>query len=477
MIQLRVSAVKLRPFALCQLATVFFATIGVGHAQGISSISSGGQRVFVTGFTPVIGPRGVVGGIDVDTNGVLVSASDFSGSRLRKQATAEKPRDLARHGEIRNSSPMRMISLAKLETAIQESVEAQSTLTDDILFLAGLQRIQYVFACPDAGDIVLAGPADDWELRDGQLLGIHNHEAILHLDDLLDALQSSTAAFHGKGISCSIDPTKEGSQRLQTLLRRSNPKLDLAGKALMEQAMGAQVITLTGIRKSSHFSRVLVGSDYLMKRIAMGLDPPPLASLPSYLDLMKHQASGSQILAPRFWLTPKYDTTEKSVDELVWHFQGPGLRAMTENGYLNQDAQLVNAGPNPGGQQWADIFSDSYEELAVKQPVFGQLSGCVDLAIVAAIIAQNDLARRSGCPLLLLSDANKIRGQTHSVPKSVSSLASVTRGRKGWIVSVSGGVDLDVQSVLKTTIINHDLKNIDPEAKGDSWWWDSSPSE
>ena len=472
MILLRLVAAKLSILATCQFAIFLFAN--VGHAQGVSS---GGQRAFVTGFTPIIGSRGVVGGIDVDTDGVLISASELSHKHLPKQAIAERKRNGVHKGSIHEPSSMRFVSLAKLEAAIQKSIDADSSLTDDILFLAGLQRIRYVFACPSVDDIVIAGPVEDWELRDGQVVGIHNHKATLHLDDLLDALQSSAAAFHGKGISCSIDPTEEGSKRLYRLLHRRNPQLDLAGRTLMEQTMGAQVITLTGIRQSSHFARVLVGSDYLMKRIAMGLDPSPLENLSSYLSLMKHHRSESHFLAPRFWLAPKYDTVEKSADELVWHFNGTGLKTMTEHGYLNQNAQLVNAGrPNVDGQKWADDFTAAYEELAVKQPVFGQLSGCVDLAVVAAIICQSDLMLRARCPLLLLSDPMKIHGQEYSVPTSVSSLASVTRGRKGWVVSVSGGVDLDIQTVLETASTNQDLDKIAPISNGESWWWDSSPS-
>jgi hypothetical protein len=48
------------------------------------------------------------------------------------------------------------------------------------------------------------------------------------------------------------------------------------------------------------------------------------------------------------------------------------------------------------------------------------------------------------------------------------------RGRGGWVVSVSGGVDLDTKGVLDAVEENSKLAVIRQTAMGNrqSWWWD-----
>ena len=55
----------------------------------------------------------------------------------------------------------------------------------------------------------------------------------------------------------------------------------------IEQLLGPQTITITGVPATSHFARVLVAADYRMKRLGMKLDPPPIPGLPSYVDMIR----------------------------------------------------------------------------------------------------------------------------------------------------------------------------------------------
>ena len=57
-----------RSLIVCAVLLAFSAWQDRVNAQGIAS---GGGRPFVIGFTPVIGPNGGVGGIDVDADGLL----------------------------------------------------------------------------------------------------------------------------------------------------------------------------------------------------------------------------------------------------------------------------------------------------------------------------------------------------------------------------------------------------------------------
>ncbi len=61
---------------------------------------------------------------------------------------------------------MRKISLKALEAASSTILtENSGMLPDEIKYLGGLQRVQYMFVYPDQQDIVLAGPAEGWKDR------------------------------------------------------------------------------------------------------------------------------------------------------------------------------------------------------------------------------------------------------------------------------------------------------------------------
>ena len=96
------------------------------------------------------------------------------------------------------------------------------------------------------------------------------------------------------------------------------------------------------------------------------------------------------------------------------------------------------------------------------------------MAVVAAILMREDLLNRAGCRLLLLTDPARISGESYVIPTRTPSLASVVRGRRGWMVSVSGGVDLDTSNVLDQSRTDPQLQKTRKEAfeNSQSWWWD-----
>ena len=51
----------------------------------------------------------------------------------------------------------------------------------------------------------------------------------------------------------------------------------------MEEAVGPQTITVTGVPDTSHFARVIVAADFRMKRLAMNFEPAPVDGMPSFL--------------------------------------------------------------------------------------------------------------------------------------------------------------------------------------------------
>ena len=430
-----------------------------------ASVGSTSIRPFVLGFTPVIGRNGFVGGVSVDAEGVITRAVVDAKGLLAARSDA-----LASDRKTK----LRMVSLGALEKALAELVVNRKPIPEEVSFLAGIQRVEYVFALPDKSDIILAGPAESWRVDDrGVAIGVTTGLPVVRLDDLLEAFRTAEIAATGRGISCSIDPTEEGLARLQTLLKNRNLQFSRRTTDLMQKAVGANQITVTGVAGDSHFARVMVAADYLMKRLAMGLEDAPVAAMPSYMNLVAKQGARSAGTAsPRWWLAVNYSPLLRTEDGLSWQLRGPGVKAMTENGFVDSTGTLVESGrADRQAQRWADTMTAKYEELSRAEPVFGELRNCMDLAVVAAIVTHYDLVKHVGAELPLLTKGKDVRGPRYHNPQTVEPHLSVARTRKGWIVGVSGGVDLDSWSVLNEPETGAVSRPSDCPSDA-TWWWD-----
>ena len=124
---------------LLALAVVFSAP-SVLWVQ--SSSSSGSNTTNNNNFTQQAG-------VTIDAQGVLHTKiySDPTG-QLMASCVAAARRTLNR--QVATFSKTRYVSLNRLEQAI---LDHQSTLTDEMRYLAGLQRVRYVFYYPDSKDM------------------------------------------------------------------------------------------------------------------------------------------------------------------------------------------------------------------------------------------------------------------------------------------------------------------------------------
>lgn len=433
-------------------------------------------RPFVTGLIPVIGRGGFVGGVSVDAAGVVKRSDTETLGRLRelRLVALEKIRS-----DLDKSSTMRKVSLRGLMAAIDARRRKGSPVTDELQNLAGLQRVEYVFVYPENHDIVLAGFAEGWKVdTQGNVVGQKTGRPVLQLDDLIVALRTSKNAATGDGITCSIDPSKEGASRLERLLGTRGLQMNETTVARLEEALGPQNITLTGIPAGSRFACVLVAADFMLKRLGMNLEPAPIQGMPSYMEMLQASSSASPRNAmPRFWLAPRYDPLLKDTEGLAWQLRGPGVQALAEDGYLKSGrASTVSRGKSTSlAEQWAETMSAKYEPLSQALPVFQELRNCMDLAVVAALLVKEDLPRKAGCDIALLLDDKRIQVASYPVPKTTDSRASLVRKGREWIVSVSGGVAVDSWSVLEHVEQQPKLSDTRRQATlydENRWWWD-----
>lgn len=453
--------------SICQHRLRLGVVLVVSAAFWLSGIGPAGAQI----VSPVT--TSAVGGVSINAEGVLNNRSAADRQRLLKERQSALR---AVDGDLRAKTPLRKVSLRRLEEAILHSRQSGQPLADEIVLLAGLQRVQFIFVYPEQKDIVLAGPAEGWVLSpEGDVVGATSGKPVLLLDDLLVALRTVESSRSG-GISCSIDPTRDGLARLQKAVARlgqigPDPQQTLAG---IEETLGPQTISVRGVPAESHFANVLVAADYRMKRLAMKFDEPPVTGLPSYLDLAQAGATGMSNVLPRWWLATNYEALATDGEGLAWELRGSGVRAVAEEDFLVA-GEIKRPGRKVAGaaQRWADNMTSRYDALSSKEAIFGQLRNCMDLAVVAALVEKEQLLHKAGCELAALADARQIPQAELPAPKQVDSKCSfVKKGRK-WLISASGGVQIDAWNVIERRRVDSTLGAVrgKAQAAGQRWWW------
>ncbi len=413
-----------------------------------------------------------VGGISIDAQGMVQNiAPDQLGHLTKMWSKALGGLPI----EVDTFSPMRKVSLRGLEAVLRDCIEQNKQVPDEVVYLAGLQRIRYVFVYPEEQDIVLVGPAEGWMVHPkGMVVGVKSGRPVMLLDDLIVALRSARDAAQG-GMSCSIEPSAEGLARLQqfvaTLRTIGNPQQTAAS---IEQVLGPQRVLINGVPPESHFARVLLAADYRMKRIAMDLEPSPIKGLPSFMHMVSATGRGMSNMLPRWWLEPNYQPLLRGQGGLAWELRGASVRALTEEDYLAANGNKERTGKaSPAAQRWAEIFTEKYDDLALAEPVFGELQNCMDLAIVAALIVKENLMEKANYRLPVLLDP-QVKTSTGPAPKSLATVARVMKKGTNWVISASGGVLIQPWAIADNTQPSDEPDKLraktSPQGKK-AWYW------
>jgi hypothetical protein len=425
------------------------------------------EAQFVNGF------QRAVGGISIKSDGLIENA----GVDVLGKLGAERARFVKKApSDLNAAASLRKVSLRGLEQAIETSLQSGKSLPEEVIFLAGLQDIRYVFVYPEQKDIVLVGFGEGWRIDGhGDVVGISTGKPVLLLDDLLTALRTAESSARS-GISCSIDPSPEGIQRLRahaaTLKTMSDKKVIASG---LERALGRQQITFTGVPATSHFAAVLVAADYRMKRLAMAFEASPVEGMPSFLAMYKSAGIGMDNILQRWWLEPKYESVLRSPDGLAWQFNGASVMCMTEEDFGTANGQREHTGkPSAVAQKWADNMTSHYEALAAAQPVFGELRNCMQLALVGALVAHERLADKADCVLTALMQDSTLRTFELPAATQVNSRVSMVRHGQNWIISASGGINICPGNVVTKARESSSPAEARAKAMGvakSNWYW------
>lgn len=443
-------------------------TIPVWHLWGITLVVVMSVGVSSRSHAQIV--QQAVGGIAVNADGVVDAPTvedEAALNELRDAALADVP------GDLQPFTKLRAVSLKNLESQIAESLAAGRDLSEAVRYLAGLQRIEYVFVYPERNDVVIAGPAEGWRIdKLGNVVGVTTGRPVLLLEDLSVALRTRDTV-QLEAIACSIDPTAEGIQRINSLMRQiremGDPDTTLGA---MEEALGPQVITVTGVPRTSHFARTLVAADFRMKRLAMGFEQSPVSGMPSFMDMLA-TSRGSQNATPRWWLAPKYEPLARDAEGLAWQLRGQGVQCLTEEDHFNAEGKRERTTKaSTTATKWANTLTERYSELADQDSSFAQLRNAMDLAVVAALLDKEGLLVKAGLELPNLT--HQIVLTEYPAPRESASRANFVRRRGDFVISTSGGVQIVpwqlVEQVEEVASIGETRANL--AAPGDAWVWE-----
>ena len=439
-----------------------------------------------------VGGVGTAAGVVIDGKGVLHkrSVTDPGGQVTRERIAAAKA---SMPPELTRSSRSRKISLTRLEKQI---VKNGGVATDEMRYLAGLQRVRHVFCYPESGDVVIEGPAEGWiqfEFRldldvAKRVVGMTSGRPVVQLQDLVVALRAFPPGGQGTPeIGCSIDPTQQGLAEMRRFLSTSGSNFAVGQEQAvaaymvngLRTSLGMQEISVNGVPPDTHFAQVLVEADYRMKLTGIGLEQPPVRMV-SFVERVNPAAVSRNALF-RWYFVPDYNCVRRSKDGLGMELVGDGVKLVGEDELVTADGQRSAAGrASSASQMFTTSFTKKYPELAKYSPVYAELRNLIDLVVAAAYIQEQDYYGKAGWTMELFASEEAFAVQTYQPPKQVeSTVAAIWKGRR-LMTPIGGGVQIQAAMALEPENVLADdndkvaelRKETNVKLAKDQWWWD-----
>jgi len=427
-------------------------------------------------------------GVDIDAAGVIGSL--LTDDRTTDLTTLRETAAPGRSSQgARRNSPLRKVSLPRLEKHVQLCLADGRQPTEAMQLLAGLTRIEYVFVYPDTGDLVIAGPAGDWVLgKEGRVVNADSNQPVLRLDDLVVLLRHTDKTGAAR-FGCMINPRQENLARAQAFLKESakrsiDPRDRPAWLERLRSSVGRQDVEVYGIDSRTRVAQVMVEADYRMKLVGMGIEEG-VPGVTSYLDLIEIPPGGSPppMGVLRWWFTLNYDAVTANTDRKAFAIRGQGVKVLSENERLAADGQRIHTGQSEAlNRQFAQSFTRHFAALCRKYPVYAELRNVCDLALVAALMQKEGLADRVRCHKTCFGDGGAYQVKRGVTPTHTETVINhrVIR-RKHIIAGVSGGVRVDPAPLVVRSAIDvmtdGPLSAKSTEAAPEKlspqdWWWD-----
>ncbi|GEM_PF-594365 len=264
------------------------------------------------------------------------------------------------------------VAQARVEQAVKQGVDWRKK-EPDLFYLGGITKPLAVVLDAKTGDWILVGERDP---KSSMLIGERDPKSsVLTLDDWVVALRARF--IHGeKDPGVTIDPLCPKGDKKEGCRDYTRQKVRFFG----------------GI-ENTRFGQVCYESDWLMKRIGLGLERLPIEKLQTYYELSLEQyrkAGGARTeVGSRFWFYPIVSRVNVLGDVLLLERLQMGV--FTQVLYAEMDGKPVanvdkfEFYPSEG---FSRSFSENYDAAAEAREVLETLRGLTRLAALAKGLTQ-----------------------------------------------------------------------------------------
>jgi hypothetical protein len=374
-------------------------------------------------------------GVYIDAEGVLHTTGkpDERLEALRAKA-AKLPKD----------DKLVYVSLPRVFAEARKHREKGEPLPPDVRYLGGMVRVRYVFVYPDEKDLVIAGPAEPFDVDvPYRPLGRSTGRPVLHLDDLVTALRHVGPGGKAGALGCTLEVTQEIFDRIQKKTKEVGPQAPSIGNRraseLIAEAGGPQPVKYIGLAPDNRFASVCIEADYLLKMLGLGLMESPTPKVKTYMAL-----STSAHKPHRFAFECAYDPMGVSPDGLAFELRGTSLKVVTS--LYSVEKQDVKEGDiAPAAKYFTRDLSRHFEEVSRHVPAFADLANLSDLAVLSALIAKENLHEKVGWDPAWALDPAGCKVEAVKAPKSAQTLCHYRRHGQ-YTIFVAGGVLLSPAS-------------------------------
>jgi hypothetical protein len=458
------------------------AQFGGGGGGGGGGFGGGGGGFGGGGQGGGGGGGGFPGGILIDSAGVI-QQSRFSTdltSRIRRDLKTKSKKVLST--DVTVASPLRFVSLRRMNDRIAASLGANEELTAEVQHLAGLNRIEWILLDSDNNDVLLGGSAEGFApMPDGRVVGTTSGRPAIRLQDLLVLLRN---APRNNFMGCSFDPVPSRLAQSRALLQQNTTAANLAqarnGFLQAGSTLGNWTVSLFGVPTDSSVAMGFVEADYMLKRTALGIDSVGIRGFRSHLALL--QPGDNQM--SRWWFVPDYDAIERDEFETTYRLSGSRIQ-------LRAQEELVDANGNRSDapstklstQKYARLFNKNVDRIVRKVPAFAHLQNLIDLAMVAAVVQTSPTIEDTRIQMPAIFQPEPLTLPEYSTPREVGSLVNVRSAASRTVIGlIAGGVTIVPRQVLQDA--NSAVKLDDEEAGSwlasipadtEQWWWDVAP--
>ena len=160
----------------------------------------------------------------------------------------------------------------------------------------------------------------------------------------------------------------------------------------------------------------------------------------------------------RWWFTLNYEGIRTSKDRNAYQLDGQGVRVLSENEMLTEKGERIHTGKsNLLNAEFAHSFTNHFDTLAEKYPVYAELRNVFDLALVSGILRSEDLPAQVDWHMTHFGNSKAYQVTLGPVPREVESVVNaVDVNEKRFVVGVSGGVSVDTNSLVSAQSIKVD---------------------